>query len=247
MSWDHPARKQSIWIGFDPREADAFAVCRHSINRHLIAPIPVRGVVLTDLRTGGLYTRPTERRDGKLIDVLSKREDYDGAIATEFACSRFLVPRLAKSGWALFMDCDMLVRCDLQKLFALADPSKAVMVVKHDHHPRETVKMDGQAQTRYARKNWSSVILWNVDHPAHQALTTELVNSVPGRDLHRFCWLDDAEIGELEPKWNFLVGHSDPDINPSIVHFTDGIPTMPGYEDCAYADEWRAELERWAA
>lgn len=247
MSWDHPARKQSIWIGFDPREADAFAVCRHSINRHLIAPIPVRGVVLTDLRTGGLYTRPTERRAGKLIDVLSKREDYDGAIATEFACSRFLVPRLAKSGWALFMDCDMLVRCDLQKLFALADPSKAVMVVKHDHQPRETVKMDGQAQTRYARKNWSSVILWNVDHPAHAALTTELVNSVPGRDLHRFCWLDDAEIGELEPKWNFLVGHSDPEINPSIVHFTDGIPTMPGYEDCAYADEWRAELERWAA
>ncbi|TIU82677.1 MAG: glycosyltransferase [Mesorhizobium sp.] len=168
-------------------------------------------------------------------------------MATEFACSRFLVPRLAKSGWALFMDCDMLVRADLQKLFALADPSKAVMVVKHDHRPRETVKMDGQAQTLYARKNWSSVILWNVDHPAHQALTTDLVNSVPGRDLHRFCWLDDAEIGALEVKWNWLVGHSDPEVNPSIVHFTDGVPTMPGYEDCAYADEWRAELERWAA
>jgi hypothetical protein len=107
--------------------------------------------------------------------------------------------------------------------------------------------MDGQAQTRYARKNWSSVILWNVDHPANKALTIELVNSVPGRDLHRFCWLEDDLIGELHPKWNWLVGHSDPEIDPAIVHFTDGIPTMQGYEDSEYADEWRAELERWAA
>ncbi|RWB85926.1 MAG: hypothetical protein EOQ52_20465 [Mesorhizobium sp.] len=242
MNWGSPSRKQSIWIGFDRREAEAYAVCRHSINRHLIAPIPANGLVLDDLRRKGLYWRPTGRRDGRLWDEISQ-----APMATEFACSRFLVPLLAKSGWALFMDCDMLVRCDLQKLFALADPTKAVMVVKHDHQPRERVKMDGQAQTRYARKNWSSVILWNVDHPAHAALTLDLVNTLPGRDLHRFCWLDDAEIGELEPKWNFLVGHSDPEINPSIVHFTDGIPTMPGYEDCAYADEWRAELERWAA
>ena len=234
--------KHSIWIGFDPREADAFAVARYSINRHLITPIPVRGVVLTDLRTGGLYNRPTSRKDGRLWDEIS-----DAPMATEFACSRFLVPRLAGSGWALFMDCDMLVRTDLLKLFSFADPSKAVMVVKHNHQPPEGVKMDGQAQTRYARKNWSSVILWNVDHPANKALTTELVNSVPGRDLHRFCWLEDDYIGELDPKWNWLVGHSDPEISPAIVHFTDGIPTMAGYEDCAFADEWRAELERWAA
>ncbi|AZV23763.1 hypothetical protein EJ079_21730 [Mesorhizobium sp. M7A.F.Ce.TU.012.03.2.1] len=237
----------SIWIGWDPREADAYAVARHSIRSHAIAPIPVRGVVLTDLRTGQHYTRPTLRHGGRLIDVLSRRDDYDGAMATEFACSRFLVPKLAKSGWALFMDCDVLVRRDLLALFNQADPSKAVMVVKHDHRPAGTVKMDGQAQTLYARKNWSSVILWNVDHPANAGLTMDLVNSVPGRDLHRFCWLDDSLIGELDPQWNFLVGHSDPAIDPAIVHFTDGVPSMSGYEDCAYADEWRAALERWAA
>jgi len=234
--------KQSIWIGFDPREAAAFAVAKHSINRHLITPIPVRGVVLTDLRTGGLYRRPTSRKEGGLWDEIS-----EAPMATEFACSRFLVPRLAGSGWALFMDCDMLVRTDLLKLFWLADPSKAVMVVKHNHQPPEGVKMDGQAQTRYARKNWSSVVLFNCDHPANKALTTELVNSVPGRDLHRFCWLEDDQIGELHCRWNWLVGHSDPMIDPAIVHFTDGIPTMAGYEDCAFAGEWRAELERWAA
>jgi hypothetical protein len=234
--------KQSIWIGFDPREADAFAVARHSINRHLITPIPVRGVVLSGLRAAGLYNRPTSRRDGRLWDEIS-----EAPMATEFACSRFLVPDLAQSGWAVFMDCDMLVRTDLMKLFQQADPAKAVQVVKHNHQPPEGIKMDGQAQTRYARKNWSSVILWNVDHPANKALTIELVNSVPGRDLHRFCWLEDDLIGELHPKWNWLVGHSDPEIDPAIVHFTDGIPTMQGYEDSEYADEWRAELERWAA
>ena len=234
--------KQSVYIGFDPREADAFAVARYSINRHLITPIPVRGVVLTDLRTGGLYTRPTSHKDGRLWD------DISGApMATEFACSRFLVPRLAKTGWALFMDCDMLVRTDLKRLFDMADPSKAVMVVKHNFAPPDGVKMDGQLQLRYARKNWSSVCLWNVEHPANAALTMELVNSVPGRDLHAFCWLPDDLIGELPVEWNWLVGHSDPDVDPAIVHFTDGIPTMQGYEDMPYADEWRAELERWAA
>lgn len=236
------SKKLSIWIGFDPRETDAFAVARQSARRNLNIPVPIRGVVLTDLRTGGLYTRPTSRRDGRLWDDIS-----EAPMATEFACSRFLVPTLAKSGWALFMDCDMLVRKNLDRLFRLADPTKAVMVVKHNHQPPEGVKMDGQAQLRYSRKNWSSVVLWNCDHPANKTLTVEMINSIPGRDLHRFCWLDDDLIGELNVEWNWLVGHSDPSVDPSIVHFTDGIPSMEGYADCAFADEWKEELGRWAA
>jgi hypothetical protein len=231
-----------IYLGFDPREADAFAVARHSINRHLILPIPVRGLVLTDLRTGGLYNRPTSRRNGRLWDDIS-----DAPMATEFACSRFLVPLLAKTGWAVFMDSDMLVRTDMMKLFTLADPTKAVMVVKHNHQPPEGVKMDGQLQVRYARKNWSSMVMFNCDHEANKALTVEMINSLPGRDLHAFKWLDDDLIGELHPRWNWLVGHSDPMIDPMIVHFTEGLPSLPAYADCAYANEWRAELERWAA
>lgn len=235
--------KQSIYVGFDPRETDAFAVAKHSILRRINLPIPVKGVVLTDLREGQLYTRPTSRRDGQLWDDIS-----DAPMATEFACSRFLVPTLAKSGWALFMDCDMLVRRDIAKLFDLADPGKAVMVVKHHHEPPEGVKkMDGQVQTRYARKNWSSVMLFNCDHHANRALTVDLVNSVPGRDLHRFCWLEDHLIGELPPEWNYLVGHTKGVGDPAIVHFTDGIPSMDGYEDCEFADEWRAELRAWAS
>jgi hypothetical protein len=104
--------------------------------------------------------------------------------------------------------------------------------------------MDGQVQTRYSRKNWSSVFVLDADHPSNKNLTVALVNSVPGRDLHRFCWLEDDDIGELGAEWNYLVGHSEhPD--PKIVHFTDGIPSMPGYENSEFADEWRNELRAW--
>lgn len=234
---------QSIWIGFDPREADAFAVARNSALRRLTAPIPIHGLLMADLQARGMYTRPTERRGGQLWDVIS-----DAPCSTEFSLSRFWVPMLAKSGWALFFDCDVLVRKSLARLFECADPSKAVMVVKHDHAPDEAVKMDGQVQTAYARKNWSSVCLWNVSHPANKALTLEYLNTTKGRDLHQFAWLPDELIGELPVEWNWLAGHSDPTIiDPALVHFTDGLPRMPGYENAPHAMEWWAELRRWAA
>lgn len=239
----------SLWIGFDPREAAAFAVAKSSIrkfDRH----IPINGLVLSSLQARGLYYRPTERRLGRLFDVISQHE-----MATEFAISRFLVPALVKKrdagfytthGWALFMDCDMLVRTNLNKLQEQLDDDKAVMCVKHNYQPANSTKMDGQIQSLYARKNWSSVLAFNVDHPSNKALSVEMVNTLPGRDLHRLCWLDDDEIGGLDQSWNWLVGHSDPEVVPDIVHFTDGIPTMEGYRNAPYADEWMAELERWA-
>jgi hypothetical protein len=233
---------QSIWIGFDHREAQAFAVCRHSINRRLTQPIPIRGLVLSDLERMGIYTRPWERRDnGQLWDKIS-----DAPMSTEFACSRFLTPIVAKTGWAVFMDCDVMARVSLARLFEQARAQYAVMVVKHNHDPDYAVKMDGQQQVKYARKNWSSVMLWNCEHPANKALTHEMVNTLPGRDLHRFCWLDDELIGSLDPAWNYLVGHTKIPHPPHLVHFTDGIPSMPGYQDCEYADEYRRELELWA-
>lgn len=237
----------SVWIGFDPREAAAFAVARESIKRRLSLHIPVHGLVLSDLRRRGLYTRPTETRvnsDGhrQLWDSIS-----DAPMATEFAISRFLVPHLARSGLALFMDCDMLVRANLMELFRQIDSAYAVSCVKHDHRPAEGLKMDGQAQTSYGRKNWSSVMVFNCDHPANQELTVDLVNSARGRELHQFCWLNDDRIGEFGPEWNWLAGYSSPNIDPKIVHHTEGSPCMAGYEDAPFADEWRAELARWAA
>lgn len=241
----HPA----VYIGFDPREADAFAVARHSMRRRMTLPIPIRGLVLAELQAAGLYTRPTLRVEGRMIDLLSQRADYDGSISTEHANARFLVPHLNRTGHALFVDGDILVRGNVEDLFGKAqnDLSKAAWCVKHDHRPTATVKMDGQAQTVYARKNWTSVILWNCDHPAMRRLTVEMVNTLPGRDLHALTWLADDEIGELDVSWNWLAGYSDPDVVPDLVHFTSGTPSMPGHDQAPFADEWRAELARWAA
>ncbi len=246
----------SIWIGFDRREAAAFAVAVESVRRNLNAPIPVYGLVLRDLIKRGLYTRPIKYLpgvDGDVMwDVIS-----DAPMSTEFAVSRFLVPHLVKmisaktggfGGWALFMDPDVLVRSPLTELFKYNSDHQqfAVRCVKHDHRPSEKLKMDGQPQTSYARKNWSSVMMFNVDHPANAALTPELINTLPGRDLHRFCWLDDSEIGELGPEWNWLVDVEPQPDNPKIVHHTLGTPAMRGYENAPFADEWRDRLDDWA-
>ena len=232
---------RSIWIGFDPREAASFAVARASI-RQFDRITPIRGVVMEELKASKLYTRPTERRLGKLWDGISGKY-----MSTEFAITRFLVPTLAKTGWALFCDCDVLFRENPARLFDLANSKYAVMCVKHDYDPGAVLKMDEQRQYSYPRKNWSSVMLFNCQHPANKKLTPELVNSLPGLNLHQYCWLEDNEIGELPVEWNWLVGHSSEDVTPKLVHFTDGGPWFESFANVPYANEWRRELHRWAA
>jgi len=242
-------RRCSVWIGFDDREVAAFAVARHSAKRRMSTRLPIGGVVLDDLRGRGFYSREMQERlgaDGTKIlwDPIS-----DAPCSTQFAISRFCVPFLAETGWALFVDCDVLIRVSVSRLFEQLDPRYAVYCVKHPEMPGVSgTKMQGQPQTPYTRKLWSSVMVWNVDHPANRALTVEAVNSLPGRDLHRLFWLDDDQIGELGPEWNHLVGINPmPDLAPRIVHFTQGIPLFPGYEECDFADEWRKELAHWAS
>jgi hypothetical protein len=237
---------RSIWLGFDPREAAAFAVARASAKRRLTQSIPIRGVVLNQLQSDGLYRRPMEFRDGPANNRIMWDVISDAPMSTEHANARFLVPHLARTGWAMFMDGDVLVRGNLVRAFEGLDPEKAVYCVKHQHMPAAGVKMDGQEQTRYVRKNWSSVVIWNCEHEANHALTVDVVNSLTGRDLHRFVWLEDEQIGELAPEWNWLVRQSPPLAAPQIVHFTEGTPDMVGYEDDPYADDWRRELWAWA-
>lgn len=241
-------RKRSVYVGFDTREVDAFAVACHSVASKTHGPISLHGLVLQDLRDRGLYYRPTEQSGNCLIDVLSKRDDYDGAISTEFAIGRFLVPHLAVEGLAMFIDADFLARGDVAEVFDAVerDAGKAVYCVKHDHRPAGGFKMDGQKQTKYQRKNWSSMMVFDCDHPANKALTVELINSVPGRDLHAFCWLDDEDIGELGPEWNYLVGYTKADVDPRLVHFTEGVPSHPGHSGDEHADEWRTALNKAA-
>lgn len=230
---------RSIWIGYDPREVDAYAVALRSMLEHSAEPPERRFALdLAKLMERGVYQRRTFRMEGRLWDEIS-----EAPMSTEFAISRFLVPYLCRqsgqnSGLALFIDCDMMFRAPIEELFALADPSKAVQVVKHDYEVAHEVKMDGQANQPYRRKNWSSVMLFNLDHPALVNLTLAKVNSWAGRNLHAFDWLDDQFLGDLPPEWNHLVGVYPPNPDAKLVHFTLGVPSMDGYDNCEHALEW---------
>jgi len=104
--------------------------------------------------------------------------------------------------------------------------------------------MDGQKQTIYPRKNWSSVVLFNCGHPANKVVNKEFVNDLDktGAFLHRFSWLPDSEIGELDHTWNYLVGVYDDIEKPKLIHYTEGGPWFENYRDCKFADLWKQEL-----
>ncbi len=222
-----------VFIGWDPQQMRVWNVAARSLERHASRPVAVERLDMIHLRAQGHYYRPTEARPAGYWDVISA-----APMATGHAISRFLVPRLCDyTGWAVFTDGDVLFRHDIADLFALADPNKAVQVVQHRHEPAALVKMAGHQQTTYLRKNWSSVVLWNCGHAANRALTVDLVNQLPGRDLHRFCWLEDRQIGALPAAWNVLIGeeaHED----PAIAHFTNGTPDLAGHENQPFAGEW---------
>jgi len=216
-----------IFVGWDSREDIAYQVCKHSIlsKQPNAEVIPLKQ---NELREQGLYWR-----------------DVDKLASTEFTFTRFLIPELAHyQGWALFMDCDMILTTDIEELFDQADDKYAVMCVKHDYTPREGLKMDGKQQTIYPRKNWSSVMLVNCAHPSNAVLHKELVNDaeISGAYLHRFSWLKDEEIGELDHTWNYLVGVYDDIDVPKLIHYTEGGPWFENYRNCEYHELWKAEL-----
>jgi hypothetical protein len=214
-----------VLIGFDSRETAAFSVLAHSIQARASQPVAIAPLALNQL--GGVLTRAR-----------------DPLQSTDFSFSRFLTPYLSGfSGWSIFMDCDMLMLDDVAKLYGLRDERYAVMVVKHQHNPRETRKFLDQPQSQYEKKNWSSVMLFN--NARCRSLTPEYVNQASGLELHQFKWLpDEGAIGELPSGWNHLVGYDPPRSGVSLVHYTLGGPYFNEYRDCEYAADWFAERGR---
>ena len=216
-----------IFIGYDPREPIAYNVLCHSIHTRASQPVSITPLMLSQLKKV----------------MWRKRQDLQ---STDFSFSRFLTPYLCDFlGWSLFMDCDMLVLDDIEKLWSLRDEQFAVQCVKHDHKPRETSKFLNQPQSTYEKKNWSSVTLFN--NAKCTTLTPDYVNTASGLDLHRFNWLKtDSLIGELPNRWNHLVDYDSPQPISEIsnLHFTTGGPYFKEYSNCGYATYWFKERDR---
>lgn len=228
-----------IYIGYDSREIDAYRVAVDSLLRHAKAPVSVTGLDIRSLQQHRLMRRPVKEVNGRMWDVLSCSTQ-----STEFATSRFLTPILAQDGFALFTDCDVVFLRDIYDMVRQVESeTKALYVVKHQYQSIKTEKMDGQVQTVYPRKNWSSVMLFDCDHPSNQRINLDMINTLPGRDLHRFCWLSDSEIGDLDPGWNWLVGEQAKPDYLGIAHFTLGGPWLPNWKEQEHDRIWKQAFE----
>lgn len=228
--------KIKVFIGWDGREKAAYEVLKHSIEKYTKEDVDIIPLYHKELRKQGLFKRPwlIEAQTGNYVDLIDGKN-----FSTEFSHSRFLVPEIMKyNGWALFMDCDMIFKDDIKKLFSLVDDKYAVMCVKHKQKVDCDVKMDGSLQQDYRRKNWSSFMMINCGHPSNRALTKDVVNTATGNWLHNLSWLKDSEIGDLPDRYNWIAGTSRSGFMPSVIHYTLGGPWFKDYQDCPYADDW---------
>lgn len=211
-----------VFIGYDAKESVAYHVLSHSILRHASRPVSITPLVKQHLRK--FYVR-----------------ERSAIESTDFSFTRFLVPYLSGySGWSIFMDCDMLITTDIAELWALRDERYAVMCVKHEYVARDEVKFLGTTQSKYEKKNWSSVMIFN--NALCTSLTPELVATESGLFLHQFKWLaSDDQIGALPSVWNHLVGEMTSSAIPKLIHYTLGGPYFNSYNECEYADLWFTE------
>jgi lipopolysaccharide biosynthesis glycosyltransferase len=210
-----------IFIGYDTREAIAFHTCANSIIRHASQPVQIIPLAL---------------------NLLNEYDESHTDGSNHFIYSRFLVPHLMKyNGWAIFMDGDMIVRDDIAKLWNMQDPTKDVMVVKHDYKTRMEIKYLGARNENYPRKNWSSVILWNCSNFPNKKLTPKYVQESSGAHLHRFQWIKDERIGELPIEWNWLPDEFGENKDAKLLHYTLGTPSFHEFADTPQGSEWHRE------
>jgi hypothetical protein len=87
-------------------------------------------------------------------------------------------------------------------------------------------------------------VLWNCAHPKHRILTPEFLMAQTGAFLHRFSWLDDAEVGALPKEWNWLTTEYPDNYDAKLLHFTLGTPCFEAYWRADMADEWHAHHAR---
>jgi lipopolysaccharide biosynthesis glycosyltransferase len=223
--------KIHFFVGYDSKEDIAYRVCKSSLIANSSNEIIINSLKVDELISKNYY-----------------RREKDPLASTEFTYTRFLIPTLMNyKGWAVFCDCDFLFLNDPFKMFENLDESKAIYCVQHDYVPKEKHKMDGQKQTIYPRKNWSSLIIYNCAHPSNKKLSIDLVNSETGSYLHQFKWLRDSEIGSLDERWNWLEGWSSNNTTkkPFAVHYTRGGPWFDEWQDVEYANEWLQERDKY--
>ena len=209
-----------IFIGYDSREKIAFHVLSYSIMANATIPVSITPINLNNLKR--FYNRPRGKKE-----------------STEFSISRFLTPYLSDyQGYSLYLDCDFIVLGDVLKLieFVKKDSSKAVWCVKHSYIPKDRSKFLKEKQFIYAKKNWSSFMVFN--NKKCKILTPKFVSKAHGLDLHQFKWTREKLIGALPKNWNILVGEEKIPNKFNAIHYTLGGPYFKEYSKCDGSKFW---------
>lgn len=210
-----------VFIGYDPKEAVCYNVASHSLIRHSTTPVSI-----IPLR----------------LDLLTDYKETHADASNDFGYTRFLVPHLCgHRGWAIYLDCDVVVRSDITELWNFRDDNKDVLVVKHDYKTKSSTKYLGNKNENYPKKNWSSVMLWNCSSFPNYKLTPNFVQENSGSFLHRFSWTYEERIGELPKEWNWLPDEYGENNQAKLVHYTLGAPCFN--PDVPMAGVWVQELE----
>lgn len=216
-----------LYVGFDDREAIAYAVFSHSVIENASEPVEINPLA------------------SNMLNGFDGQRDGTNA----FIYSRFLIPALRDfAGWAIFADGDMLCQADIAELWNMRDDRYAVMVVKHDYKTKARTKYIGtnmeSPNMDYPGKNQSSVILWNCSHPSNRVLTPDRVATESGSWLHRFSWLPPEQVGEIPNTWNWLVNEYESNPSAKLLHYTLGVPAIEHYADKDHAQEWSLAATR---
>lgn len=223
-------RNFKVFIGLDSAHPIAYEVCKFSIETNASDRVDIQPINKYTVESYSRATDPTE--------------------STDFSFARFLVPHCSEfRGVSIFVDGDFVFLKDIYDLVGLYDDRFAVMCCKHSYNPVNETKMGGKIQTRFPKKNWSSLMIFNNEHPKIKTLSPGTINGQSGAFLHQFKFLEEDDIGSIPIQWNWLVGwYKEPnDGKPLGLHFTEGGPWLPRHKNVEYAEvfnTYRYDYER---
>lgn len=209
--------KKTVIIGVDPFNPEAAKVTYYSVCSHLdeASDIDVKFMNPLDLMRERKYHKET------LIDsqglMFQTSHDKKERIDVLHRKCRFYTPFIAPKGLSLFLTDKLLVRDNIALLFE--------EYLKGDPYMISCVKYGG---TKY--EYGSDVLLFDT---MHTNLTSVLdIKRIPSQwvsGINSFAWVNlnkvlrDQEIGELDPKWNWVDKYCNNLVYPNskIINFTD--------------------------